>query len=90
MATTLPFAPVGTFIDTTRIMLIATFPQNVVKYVQPGDPVEVALKTRPGEVFTGTVDAVIQGTGEGQFRSLEIWRTRPGTATSEVGLAGIQ
>jgi multidrug resistance efflux pump len=67
MAVSLPFAPIGTFIDTSRTSLVASFGQNIVKNVKPGDPVEISLKTRPGEVLTGTVEAVIQATGEGQF-----------------------
>ncbi|MGI9515440.1 MAG: HlyD family secretion protein [Pirellulaceae bacterium] len=67
MATSLPLAPVGTFIDTSRLFLVASFPQNIVRFVKPGDKVEFALKTRPGEIFSGSVNAVIQATGEGQM-----------------------
>jgi multidrug resistance efflux pump len=67
MAVSLPFAPIGTFIDTSRTSLVANFGQNIVKNVKPGDPVEISLKTKPGEVLTGKVEAVIQATGEGQF-----------------------
>ena len=67
MAVSLPFAPIGTFIDTTQTTLVANFGQNIVKNVKPGDLVEVSFKTRPGEVFTGKVEAIIQATGEGQF-----------------------
>lgn len=67
MAVSLPFAPLGTFIDTSRTTLIANFSQNVCKNVKPGQPAEFSLKTRPGEVFTGKVVTIIQATGEGQF-----------------------
>lgn len=67
MATAMPIAPVGTFVDTTRYLLFASFPQNIVRYVKPGDSVEMALKTRPGEVFTGKVNAIIEATGDGQL-----------------------
>ncbi len=67
MAVNMPFAPVGTFVDTTRYLLFASFPQNIVRYVKPGDPIEIALKSRPGEVFTGKVNAIVEATGEGQF-----------------------
>jgi multidrug resistance efflux pump len=67
MAVSLPFAPIGTFIDTSRTSLVASFGQNIVKNVKPGDPVEISLKTRPGEVLAGKVEAIIQATGEGQF-----------------------
>ena len=67
MAVSVPFAPVGTFIDTSRVVLVASFSQSVLSNVQPGDPVEITFKTRPGEFFTGTVETIVQATGEGQF-----------------------
>jgi len=67
MAVPLPLAPMGTFIDTTEADVVGVFSQNVLKNVNPGDRVEVALKNHPGEVFAGTVDSVIQASGEGQF-----------------------
>lgn len=67
MAVSLPFAPIGMFVDTSKTSLVASFGQNVVTNVKHGDPVEVSLKTRPGQVFTGKVNAIIQATGEGQF-----------------------
>ncbi|MAT70204.1 MAG: secretion protein HlyD [Planctomycetaceae bacterium] len=67
MAVPLPLAPLGTFVDTSRVSVVATFSQNLIANVQPGDKVELALKNRPGEVHTGTVAAIIPASGEGQF-----------------------
>ena len=67
MAVSLPFAPIGLFIDTSQTALVASFSQNVCRNVKPGDSVEISLKTRPGEVFTGKVEAIVQASGEGQF-----------------------
>jgi len=67
MAVPLPLAPMGTFIDTSHVDVVGVFSQNVLKNVAPGDRVEMALKNHPGQVFTGTVDSVIQASGEGQF-----------------------
>lgn len=67
MAVPLPLAPMGTFIDTTDAGIVGVFSQNVLKNVAPGDRVEVALKNHPGQIFAGTVDSVIQASGEGQF-----------------------
>jgi len=67
MATSLPFAAIGTFVDTSEIYFVANFGQNTVKNVEPGDPIEFSLKSHPGQIFTGEVEAVIQATGEGQF-----------------------
>jgi multidrug resistance efflux pump len=67
MAVPLPLAPLGTFIDTSRVSIVAAFSQNVLKNVKAGDRADFAFKTRPGEISTGTVDAIIAATGEGQF-----------------------
>ena len=67
MVAPLPLSPVGTFVDTSQTALIATFGQNVLKNVKPGDRAEFAIKSRPGEVFSGRVEAVLQASGEGQF-----------------------
>jgi len=47
--------------------LLATFFQENLKYVQPGQPVEVALDLYPGQIFTGKVEAIWKGNGSGQF-----------------------
>lgn len=67
MAVALPFAPVGTYVDTSRTLVIANFSQNTLRNVKPGDPIEIAFKTHPGEFFSGTVETIIQASGEGQF-----------------------
>ncbi len=67
MAVAMPFSTLGTFIDTEQVRLLASFGQNVIKNVKPGDAVEFSLRTRPGEIFPGTVDTIIQGSGEGQL-----------------------
>ncbi|MEW4562112.1 efflux RND transporter periplasmic adaptor subunit [Bremerella sp. JC770] len=67
MAVPLPLAPMGTFVDTSDTDVVGVFSQNVLKNVAPGDRVEVALKSHPGQVFPGKVVLVIPGSGEGQF-----------------------
>ena len=47
--------------------LLATFYQENLKYVQPGQPVEVALDLYPGQIFAGKVDSIWQGNGAGQY-----------------------
>lgn len=67
MAVPLPLAPLGTFVDTSRLLLVGSFSQNTAKNIMSGDKAEFALKSLPGQIITGTVDSVIQATGEGQF-----------------------
>jgi multidrug resistance efflux pump len=67
MAVPMPFSQLGTFVDTTQVILVASFPQNLLSNVQPGDQAEFTFKSRPGEVFSGSVANILQATGEGQF-----------------------
>jgi len=47
--------------------LLATFYQENLKYVQPGQPVEVALDLYPGQIFAGKVDSIWRANGVGQY-----------------------
>ncbi|TWT37314.1 Inner membrane protein YiaV precursor [Posidoniimonas corsicana] len=67
MAVPLPLSPMGTFVDTSRTVVVASFPQNILKNVQPGDRAELAFKARPGVVLPAEVETIIPATGEGQF-----------------------
>jgi hypothetical protein len=50
----------------TRYVLATYFQENL-KYVQPGQPVEVSLDLYPGQIFSGKVDAIWRGNGVGQY-----------------------
>jgi multidrug resistance efflux pump len=63
----LKVASIGTFVDTTETFILANYPQNLLKNVKSGDPVDVAFKSSPGRVVTGKVEIVVEATGEGQF-----------------------
>jgi multidrug resistance efflux pump len=70
MTTTVITSAQGTFLDTTSPPIIAAvFPQNLVKNVEPGDAVDIAFKSLPGQIATGKVDAVLEYTGEGQLQA---------------------
>ena len=58
--------PVMSFIDTSERYLIAPLSQNVVRHVEVGNDVEVALELYPGRILNGTVDSIIWASGEGQ------------------------
>ena len=47
--------------------LLATYYQQNLKYVRPGQKVEVALHLYPGQIFTGRVDSIWKGNGVGQY-----------------------
>jgi RND family efflux transporter MFP subunit len=64
--TNLPLAPVITFIDTERLLVAAQINQIHLRYVEVGQPVEIAFKVRPGRIFHGKVDAVLEATAGSQ------------------------
>jgi multidrug resistance efflux pump len=47
--------------------LLATFYQENLKYVRPGQRVEVAFDLYPGQIFAAKVDSIWQGNGAGQY-----------------------
>ena len=47
--------------------LLATYFQENLKYVRPGQPVEVSLDLYPGQIFAGKVDSIWRGNGVGQY-----------------------
>jgi multidrug resistance efflux pump len=67
MGTPLYYQQQGSFMDMTETVVAAVFPMNVVQHVGPGDHVEIAFKSLPGQIVTGKVDQVLQYTGEGQL-----------------------
>jgi multidrug resistance efflux pump len=67
MLVALPLAPAGTFVSTAETFIAASFPQNSLLNVRPGDDVELILDPYPGRLFRGKVEEVIPATGEGQF-----------------------
>ena len=61
------FGAIATFIaDEGRYVLAKYFQENL-KYVKPGQPVELAMDLYPGQIFKGTVQAIWQGSGRGQM-----------------------
>jgi multidrug resistance efflux pump len=46
--------------------LLATYFQENLKYVRPGQFVEIAFNLYPGQIFEGHVDSIWKANGEGQ------------------------
>lgn len=67
MTTSLMTGAQGTFMDMSSTVVGAVFPQNLLANVKPGDTVEIAFKSLPGELATGTVDQILEYSGEGQL-----------------------
>jgi multidrug resistance efflux pump len=47
--------------------VLATFYQENLKYVRPGQPVEVSFDLYPGQIFAGKVEDIWRGNGAGQY-----------------------
>ena len=66
MTVPLPAFPAMTFIEDEQ-WVVAYFAQNEVRNIEPGNEAEFALKTYPGRVIKGKVDAIIWATAQGQL-----------------------
>jgi multidrug resistance efflux pump len=67
-AAALPLKPIMSFVETHQRVL-AFFDQNQLTKVKSGDHVEVALKSRPGKIFTGKVESIIWANAQGQMQA---------------------
>jgi multidrug resistance efflux pump len=61
------FGAIASFICDANRFLLANYFQENLKYVKPGQPVEVALDLYPGQIWPGKVEAIWQGSGAGQM-----------------------
>jgi RND family efflux transporter MFP subunit len=59
-------SPVMAFIDTSETMIGVEIAQNGARYIAPGQPVELTFKFRPGAVYTGKVESILQAISTGQ------------------------
>lgn len=58
---------IASFVTEDAPYILATFRQQNLKFVEPGQPVEVALDLYPGEILTGKVEAIWWATRQGQY-----------------------
>ncbi|HXQ06135.1 MAG TPA: efflux RND transporter periplasmic adaptor subunit [Bradyrhizobium sp.] len=65
----LPLAPVVAFIDTSDTLIGVEIAQNDARYIAPGQPVELTFKLRPGIIYTGKVESLLQAISTGQTRT---------------------
>jgi multidrug resistance efflux pump len=61
------FGAIASFVCDADRYLLATFFQENLKYVKHGQAVEAAIDLYPGQIFTGKVLAIWQGSGAGQM-----------------------
>ena len=63
---TFPLQPAMTFIDTSNKIVGVHIQQIYQRHLERGQKVEIAFKTRPGRIYSGKVEAVLQVTHESQ------------------------
>lgn len=61
----IPLAPAMSFIDSNDSVTAGFVMQTYLRYIEPGQKVEIALKMYPGEVFEGEVDYIIPARATG-------------------------
>lgn len=77
------FGAIASFICDADRYVLAQFFQENLKYVKPGQPVELALDLYPGQIWSGRVKAIWQGSGAGQMvpsGTLPSFNAEPGEA----------
>lgn len=58
---------IASFVTDADPYILAVYRQQNLKFVEPGQPVEVALDLYPGDILTGEVEAVWWATAQGQY-----------------------
>ena len=64
----LPLAPVMAFIDTSDTIVGVAIPQIGARFIAPGQEAELTFKFKPGRIYTGRVEAVLQAVATGQIQ----------------------
>ncbi len=59
--------PVMTFIDARSYWVVASFRENSLEHMKPGDTVDIVFDALPGEIFTGKIESV--GWGVSNYNS---------------------
>ena len=78
--------------DADRYVL-ANYNQEVLKFVEPGQPVELAFNLHPGQIFRGKVRSIWMATGVGQLLpsgTLPNFEPPPPDATPQQGQFAVQ
>ncbi len=62
----IPMAQIMTFIDTSDHVIFTQILQSYLRFIEPGQLVEVTFKRQPGKIYTGKVDFIINANATGQ------------------------
>jgi multidrug resistance efflux pump len=75
-AVSMPLRPLMSFVWYDQ-RIIAFFDQNELRYVEPGNDVELTLKALPGKIIYGKVDSIVWASSQGQIAQSGIVPTAP-------------
>ena len=65
--TTIPMASSVSFVSNEKHMVLASFSQSAIRYIQVGDAVEMVFRSIPGKVFAGKVARLARASGSAQL-----------------------
>ena len=65
--TSVPVASPMSFVSSERDVVVASFSQSAIRYINVGNPVEMVFRTRPGKVYTGKVERIVRTSGSAQM-----------------------
>ncbi|MCK5885923.1 MAG: hypothetical protein KAG70_05430, partial [Alcanivorax sp.] len=65
--TTIPIASSVSFISDDENLVLASFSQSAIRYIQVGDAVEMVFRAIPGRVFAGKVKRLARASGSSQL-----------------------
>jgi RND family efflux transporter MFP subunit len=65
----LPLSPVMAFISTAETVVGVEIQQIYMRYIEPGQEVEITFKVFPGQVVTGKVVALLESISSGQVQA---------------------
>lgn len=65
--TTIPMASSVSFVSNDEEVVLASFSQSAIRYIQVGDAVEMVFRSIPGKVFSGKVARLARASGSSQL-----------------------
>ena len=84
---------IASFICDADRYVLANYDQEVLKFVEPGQPVELAFDLHPGQIFRGKVRTIWMANGVGQLLpsgTLPNFEPPPPDATPQQGQFAVQ
>ena len=87
------FGAIASFICDADRYVLANYDQEVLKFVEPGQPTELAFDLHPGQIFRGKVRAIWMANGVGQLLpsgTLPNFEPPPPDATPQQGQFAVQ